>query len=437
MLIAERDRVSSISAMIDATMTRIGEIMPTRLSELKASAISQNWTKDQTELALLKAERDAVEIQRIRAERPTGPMIHASGRERFRDSAVIEAALLAHMGREDIAEKALGASAMEAAKSMRCTHIMDIIKGSLQARGIDVPADRNAMVRAAFSYANLPGILSNTANKLMEQSYRAFPSVARQIARKLTANDFKQHTGYRLTGDTKMQEVGPAGEIKHGTLGESSYFYKVSTFARMFALTRQDIINDDLGAFDEVPSMIGRGSAVALEELFWQLVLANTGNFFHANNKNYISGTTTALSIEGLRQAVQAMRQQVDAQGTPIMVEPKFLVVPAALEATADTIYASTNIVMAADTATPDGNPYKGKYQPLVVPHLSDDDVWYLLGSPADVAAFGIAFLSGQDSPTVETSDADFNVLGIQFRGYLDFGACQIDPKGGVMSAGK
>ena len=32
-----------------------------------------------------------------------------------------------------------------------------------------------------------------------------------------------------------------------------------------------------------------------------------------------------------------------------------------------------------------------------------------------------MAFLNGQEAPTVETSDADFNMLGIRMRGYHDF----------------
>ena len=444
LLTAEHNRVATITAMCDATVGRIGEILPDRLKELRASAINENWTKEKTELELLRAERDAAELQRIRSERPKGPMIHSSSRD-IGGAKVLEGALLAHLGHEDMGEKLLGARTMEVAKSLRCTHMLDIVKASLRDRGDDIPADKNAMLKAAFSTMSLPGILSNVANKMMEAAYKAFPSVARTIAKKLSANDFKQHTGFRLTGDMKFEEVTSSGEIAHGQLAESSYSYRVKTYAKLFSLTRVDIINDDLGAFDSMPQIIGRGAAVMVEELFWQLVLANTGSFFAEGNGNYISDATTSLGIEGLRQAVQAMREQTDAAGVPVLVEPKFLVVPPALEATADTLYTSTNIIMDTDTATPDGNPYKGKYQPLVVPHLgstavhanASPDAWYLFGNPVDVAAFGLAYLSGQESPTVESADADFSTLGVQFRGFLDVGACQIDPKGGVMSAGK
>ena len=38
-----------------------------------------------------------------------------------------------------------------------------------------------------------------------------------------------------------------------------------------------------------------------------------------------------------------------------------------------------------------------------------------------------VAFLNGKQQPTVERADADFNTLGIQFRGYFDFGVTKAE----------
>ncbi len=55
---------------------------------------------------------------------------------------------------------------------------------------------------------------------------------------------------------------------------------------------------------------------------------------------------------------------------------------------------------------------------------------WYLLSEPSDLPVIEVAFLNGQESPTIETSETDFNVLGIQMRGYHDFGVALQDPRG-------
>ncbi|MCL4193722.1 MAG: hypothetical protein KJZ87_18435, partial [Thermoguttaceae bacterium] len=62
---------------------------------------------------------------------------------------------------------------------------------------------------------------------------------------------------------------------------------------------------------------------------------------------------------------------------------------------------------------------------------------WYLLAEPNDLPVIEIAFLNGQESPTIETADADFSVLGIQMRGYHDFGVALQDSRGGVKSKGE
>jgi hypothetical protein len=62
---------------------------------------------------------------------------------------------------------------------------------------------------------------------------------------------------------------------------------------------------------------------------------------------------------------------------------------------------------------------------------------WYLLADPNDLPVIEVAFLNGQESPTIETAEADFNVLGIQARGFHDFGASLQDPRAGVKSKGE
>ena len=91
----------------------------------------------------------------------------------------------------------------------------------------------------------------------------------------------------------------------------------------------------------------------------------------------------------------------------------------------------------------PGANTFFGLAEPIVSPYLSNGNysgysatAWYLFGTPSDVAAFGIAYLDGKETPTIETADTDFNTLGTQHRGYFDFAVCQIDEKGAVKAAG-
>jgi hypothetical protein len=387
-----------------------------------------------------------VELEILRAGRPVGPAIHAGGQSV--DAKVLEAAMLmAVMHPEQAMLKAFGEQTLEKAHRYRRISFNELTALCCSLEGLPAPgigADASAVIKAGFSTTSLPGILSNIGHKVMLQAYTDVPARADLLCRPLTASDFKTHTGYRLSGDMKFKELSPDGEITHGKLSESSYTYAVKTYGRMFGLTRAMQINDDLGAFAEVPRMIGRGAALMKEELFWTLVHANTGNFFHADNANLI---TKVLGSAGLDLAVKALEEQTDEHGDPILVMGKYLVVPPALKTMAKELYQSTNInTGGASTSAkvPNANIHAGEYEPQSSPYISNTSFhanasatqWYLWGNPADIAAFGIVYLNGVNAPTVEDVALSGEYLGNAWRGYMDVGVCQIDPRGAVKSTG-
>ena len=97
-----------------------------------------------------------------------------------------------------------------------------------------------------------------------------------------------------------------------------------------------------------------------------------------------------------------------------------------------------------ASTKYPVANPHQGKFRVAVSRYLGNaiyagnsTTAWYLLAEPADLPVIEVAFLNGQEAPTIETAEADFSVLGVQMRGYHDFGVALQDARGGVKSKGE
>src|SRR5690606_7926599 len=141
--------------------------------------------------------------------------------------------------------------------------------------------------------------------KALLDGYLFVEDTWRRVAKIASVNDFKEHTRYRLTDDMKYEKVGKGGELKHGKIGEQTIKQQIDTYGKLFGLTRQDIIDDDLEAFVELPRMFGIGAAEAIAEVFWTMVLSNPDNFFSVGNKNYVEGANTALSFDGLWVAYQ------------------------------------------------------------------------------------------------------------------------------------
>jgi len=406
---------------------------------LEAHAIADGWDAARVELELLRAGRDAANV------------IRTSGAAAEPLSPDVLAAAVAVAGRLARPERHFTPQVLEAAdrRFRRGIGLQELLLTAAAANGYrgrgSVRGDLREVLRAAFSSVSLPGILSDSANKFLLQGFLGVDQAWSQIAARRPVNDFKTITGYRLTGGLDFEIVGPGGEISHGSLGEESYTNKAETYGKMLAITRQDIINDDLGALTAVPQRIGRGAGTKLNAVFWAEFMDNAA-FFATGNANYISGNTTNLSSEGLRAGVEKLRKQTDPDGQPLALTPKLLVVPPELESVADELYTSTNVNTGGAATTekvPNRNVFAGKYQPVVSPYLSNSSytgysatAWYLLADPMDLAVIEVVFLNGVEVPTVETADADFNTLGVQMRGYFDFGVNKQEPRGGIKSKG-
>ena len=307
-----------------------------------------------------------------------------------------------------------------------------------------------SMRAGGFSSISVPGILSNIANKEILSGYLEEDQSWKEISTIKPANEFKQHTSYRMTDNLEYEVVPKGGEITHGTLGEESYTRQVKTYAKMLGLDRVDIVNDDLGAFEDLRVRIGRGSALKFNKIFWTGFLDNSA-FFSSGNGNYITGSTTNLGTDGvgLTALVLKFRQlrTSEADGRKrVSGEPTVLLVPPELEFIARKLFVSSSVISgggSSETVLPSGNVFEGLYRPVIVPYLSDSDytgysttAFYLFRKPQLLAPMAVSFLNGQQTPTVESTEADFNMLGIMFRGYHDFGCDQAEYLSGVKIKG-
>jgi len=291
---------------------------------------------------------------------------------------------------------------------------------------------------------DLGGILSNVANKFLLEGFFSVERTWRNICAVRNVPDFKTVTSYRLVGRDQYEQVAPGGELKHGTLGNESFTNKADTYGLLLSIDRRDIINDDLGAITLVPRKLGRGSGLKINDVFWKAFMDNAA-FFVAANKNYLVGADTLLGIDGLTKAETAFMEQVDSDGKPIGVMPAVLLVPPALSAIATQLNKSLELRdTSAGVKYPISNPHQGKFRSEVSRYLSNPQyagnsakAWYLLSDPNDLPVIEVAFLNGQESPVIETAEADFNVLGVRMRGYHDFGVALQDPRGGLKSKGE
>ncbi|MFA5430648.1 MAG: hypothetical protein WC329_05780 [Candidatus Omnitrophota bacterium] len=320
---------------------------------------------------------------------------------------------------------------LEAADKFRSAGLKGIIHLCCQAEGqrLDIGASPNVMAAIGFSTVSLPQLLSNVANKRLRDAYTAAPSTVNMLFERLSATDFKTNAGITLGGMGRMEKVQNGGPLKAGTITEEPFTYRVNTVGKTFGLTREMIANDDLGGFVRQLTALGQSAYNTLEYDGWALVEANTGSFFSEGNANLITDT---LSISGLSTAELYLDDMKDIDGvTPINLAARWLVVPPALHPTAREIFTSTRILGTSGT---DGNIYANTYEPVKVRSLTSALAWYLW--PEVRRPFGVAYLNGVEAPVVEEVTPDPQFLGRTWRGYFDFGVCQVDKRSCIKSDG-
>ena len=392
--------------------------------DIEAKAIEDGWDLTRCELEVL------------RASRPKAPAVHTQRSNS--DPKIFEAVALMAAGVPEARLQALyDATTLDAADRLRGIGIQEYCERISGAGSFPrFRRDASGWLQAAFSTMSLPGILSNVANKMLLEGYNYIEDAWRKICKIASVNDFKEHSRYRMTGSFTFEKVGADGEIKHGKVDELPYGQKADTHGIMFALTRQMIINDDLGAFTDIPRQIGMGAAEAIADAVWSLLLSNPSSFFSTGHKNYLEGADTALSVDALTAAEVLFSEQTKPNGRPLGMGASILLVPTALKVAAQLLMTSLllNETTTANKGKPANNPHVGKFDVVSSSYLANasftgasSKAWYLFADPNRLPALEVAFLNGVDRPTVEKTDADFNTLGIQFRGYIDFGVREQD----------
>jgi hypothetical protein len=300
----------------------------------------------------------------------------------------------------------------------------ELCAAALRAEGKDVPYGRVELIRAATSTTSLPNAVGSSVQKTALQVFIDRSKNFMRICRPVDAVSFRPGKAVRLATASKLELVGRSGEIKHGTIGEDAFDYAVSTYARMFGVTRQDLIDDNTQILSDLPTVLGNEATRTVSDVMFGLIASNAGSFFSTANGNNMTGTTSALSMTSLGTAIATLRTRKDSDNRIIGFEPYTVLVPAALEATANSLVMSQLLTGISGTQMPAGNWIAELNMKVTTePRLdaTSTTAWYLFAEPMNGAVL-LALLNGQQGPTVETKESEAEYLGLQFRAYLDFG---------------
>lgn len=411
---AERTRVQGIHAAVRAAK------LPQDFAD-KAIAEGKSIDGVRAEIidawAAAQAEKAGPETEKTRTE------VKADSSDRF-----VQGATLGLMAR-------VGMAGGERNEFTGLT-MAELARESLHVRGVKASGSRLDMVGQAFTAvrAAVPGmhstsdfgsILANVAQKAMMKGYTEADETFEQWTARGSLSDFRAASRVDLGLFPALSKVEEGGEYTYGTLGDTGVSVVLATYGKMFAITRQAVINDDMDAISKIPTRMGRAAKRTIGNLVYGILTGNPTMqdgvaLFHSTHAN-LAGSGAAPSVTTLGAARVAMIRQPDLGGLTagVGIRPKFILLPPELE-DATTVLLNSQYDPSGTAGTLKPNSARNFATPVVDTRLSGT-AWYLAGDPNSVDTIEVDYLDGNDQPFMDQRDG-WTVDGTEFKVRIDAG---------------
>lgn len=318
--------------------------------------------------------------------------------------------------------------------------LRELAREALRVAGQPTGGNILEMVGRALTTSDFPLILADSANKSLLAGWEDAEETWDQWCGIGSVSDFKTHKAVRAGETEDLDEIGEDDEYKYGSRSEAQEQYAVATYGKLFKIGRQTIINDDLGALNDIPYQHGLAAARKVGDIAYATLTANSAMgdaiaLFHGSHGNL--GTGGVPSETTLAEAIKLMGLQKDIAGRRrLNISPRFFLAPKSLEGVAE-VFFNSNQFAGSDTGATRANPYAGnKYQRIYESRLDDDSAaaWYMAAARGKTVK--VFFLNGQRRPYMETRQG-WNVDGTEMKVRIDAGAKAMDWRGLLKNAGE
>jgi len=351
--------------------------------------------------------------------------VTADGRERFVSGMRNALQIRAGLEKDDPKNEFRGFTLMEAARACLA-----------QAGVTSMPGSKMALVAMAITHStsDFPYLLQDTAEKAMLKGYTEADETFKTWIKVGRLTDFKAASRTGMSEFSELDEVKEGAEFKHGTVGERREQIQLATYGKLFTISRQAIINDDLAAFSDIPRKMGRAAPRKVGDLVYAVLTGNPAMadgtaLFHANHSN-LAGSSAALALATVGAGRTAMGRQTDSSGAAnaLNIRPRYLIVPMTLEDAAGILL---NSEYDPDTANKlqRYNPARGWNLTLVSDARLDASSTTAFYMAADQNVFDtveVAYLDGNPNPYLEQQNG-WTVDGVEFKVRLDAAVKALD----------
>ena len=299
--------------------------------------------------------------------------------------------------------------------------------------------NKNEMADRAMSNSQFTLLLGNVANRVVADSFESQEGTYGLWTRNVDLPDFRLRNEVGLVNPNgRLRKLGEKSEAKNIEFDENGEAWKLESYSEKFFLTRQMIINDDLGVFTGIVNEFGSMAKRTANGLVYDM-LQKKGNFLNykmADNKaifesgthKNIAAAGSLVSIDSLSAGKISMRRQMNGK-EQLNITPKFLLVSPENETLALQIMESESAPGSTNSGVK--NIFKNSLTTIVESEL-DAAAWYLAAARKTIKTGTLSGTNGM--PIVRQNSASLSGTG--FECVFDFGLVCEDYRGLYKNSG-
>ena len=311
----------------------------------------------------------------------------------------------------------------------RTATMSDIAKAVTGATGYN----KDAIAERAMVSADIPLLLLNVGNRMLEMEFEASAGTYRQFVKEVDVSDFRSMTDITTGVGGRLDKITERGELKNKNKAEASETWNIESFGNQFDITRKMIINDDLGAFQSLLAEFGAMAGTTANGLVYDLLLERGDYasylmadgfavFNTAEHGNKASGALDATTLSAGRLAM-TKHKAIDGN-TPLNIAPRDLIIGSTNAQTAFELNAST-ASLADNKNSGVVNYHQGAFNIIVDAEIGADE-WFLGASRRTIK---VGYLAGTGRrPVLKVNDS--TLTKTIFEGVFDFGVMAEDYRG-------
>ena len=403
--------------------------------EIRKLALENKWPEDKI--------KDQIELAALRSDRYEQLGIHTPDRSMKpnEQKQLLEARVSLALGRseDDVAEQFKGQEkVVELAVEQGDIGLKELIILSLAQDGItglSAFTDERTIfkkIEQNWSSISLPNMLESVCRRELEETWRLEPPEAEQILPWRSHRDFRPQERFRLEGGESWKRGNADGKFEQTSFGkEVAYSGDLDTFGQMLLVDRKNVVNDDMGAIEEMLAFMMEMGRCLVDDMFTGTLVDTSANgFWKTSGADQNVYTGTDLTEDGLNTAFDKFRKKQivkDKKSKTRTLDPTHIMYPCDMEKKADDLF--DNQYRPGDAGLQKNRFYKAKGKTLVQSNRLNDALtdnglptktWFLFNMDRKYLPFYIATLKGKRRPTVETVKPPTGCLGIGWMAFWD-----------------